>query len=150
MKLAAALLSLATLISPAGAQQPAAPGAAAPAADASAQAVEAATTATTSWLAVADTGNYADSWSQGASAFRGAVTQSQWDEALRSVRAPLGAVKSRKLMSAQFTRTLPGAPAGEYVVIQYQTEFANRAGIETVVPMREADGSWKVSGYAIR
>jgi hypothetical protein len=30
-------------------------------------------------------------------------------------------------------------------------EFANKAGAtETVVPMRDADGSWKVSGYFIK
>ena len=147
MKLAAAaLLSIVTLIAPAAARQPAAP-AAVPANDA---AIQAATAAAASWLVLADAGNYADSWSQGASAFRGAVTQPQWTAALGSVRAPLGAVKSRKLVSNQFTRTLPGAPEGEYVVLQYQTEFANRSGIETVVPMREQDGSWKVSGYFIQ
>ena len=66
-------------------------------------------------------------------------------------RAPLGAVKSRKQTSANFTKTLPGVPDGEYVVIQYATDFANRAGVtETVVPMRLPDGSWKVTTYLIR
>jgi hypothetical protein len=46
---------------------------------------------------------------------------------------------------------LPGAPAGDYVVIQYATQFANKdKAVETVVPMRTPDGSWKVSGYFIR
>lgn len=147
---AAALLSLAVVVPPAGAQD----AAVAPAADAQASnqaATQAATGAATSWLALADDANYAESWAQGAAAFRGAVTQAQWEQALRAARTPFGAVKSRKLASAQYTRSIPGAPAGEYVLIQYQTDFANKAGaIETVVPMREADGSWKVSGYAVR
>jgi hypothetical protein len=45
---------------------------------------------------------------------------------------------------------LPGAPEGEYVVIQYETQFEHKAGaIETVTPLREKDGSWRVSGYFI-
>jgi hypothetical protein len=37
------------------------------------------------------------------------------------------------------------------VVIQYETQFKNKkAALETVTPMREKDGSWKVSGYFIR
>lgn len=134
---AAAVLSLAVCVQPAAAQE-------------SATATQAATAAAEAWLALADAGDYAASWAEGAQAFRGAVTQPQWNDALRSVRAPLGAVKSRKLVSAQYTRRLPGAPDGEYVVIQYQTTFATREGIETVTPMREADGSWKVSGYYIK
>jgi len=36
-------------------------------------------------------------------------------------------------------------------VIQYETRFENKASaIETVTPMKQKDGSWKVSGYFIR
>ncbi len=52
---------------------------------------------------------------------------------------------------ATFTRTVPGAPDGEYVVIQFDTQFENKAAaVETVTPMREKDGSWRVSGYFIK
>ncbi|BDT59793.1 hypothetical protein MasN3_32870 [Massilia varians] len=137
MKFEAALLTLALFTQPAAAQE-------------STAATQAATTAAEAWLALADAGDYAGSWSQGASAFRGAVTQAQWNDAMVAVRTPLGAIKSRERVSARYTRQLPGAPGGEYVVIEYQTVFANRAGVETVVPMREPDGSWKVSGYYIK
>jgi hypothetical protein len=37
------------------------------------------------------------------------------------------------------------------VVIQFDTVFDKRPlSTETVTPMREPDGSWKVSGYLIR
>jgi hypothetical protein len=148
---AAAMLSLLTLIQPAAAQQPAAAAPADAAKPGGTQAdVAAATAAATSWLALTDAGNYAESWTQGGAAFRGAVSQPQWNDALRSVRAPLGAVKSRKLAASQYTRKLPGAPDGEYVVLQHQTEFASRAAMETVIATREADGSWKVGGYFIQ
>jgi len=61
------------------------------------------------------------------------------------------AVTSRKLVSSESRRSLPGAPDGEYVVIQYDTQFAHKAhAVETLVPMRERDGSWKASGYFVK
>ncbi len=67
------------------------------------------------------------------------------------VRMPLGPVQSRQLLAKKFTTTAPGAPDGQYVIIQYKTEFEHKAGsIETVTPMRDADGTWRVSGYFVR
>lgn len=46
---------------------------------------------------------------------------------------------------------LPGAPDGEYAVIQFETSFANKkSAIETVTPMKDPDGKWRVSGYFIK
>jgi len=37
------------------------------------------------------------------------------------------------------------------VIIQYETSFENKkAAVETVTPMLEADGSWKVTGYFVK
>lgn len=114
-------------------------------------ATEAATNAADKWLAVMDAGQTAAAWDAAAPIMQTAVTRDTWAKVGSEARAPFGAVKSRKLGSASYTRTLPNAPQGEYVVIQYNTDFANRAGaVETVVPMRQPDGSWKVSGYFIR
>ena len=115
------------------------------------QQVNEAKAAAASWLVLLDAGQYAQTWTGSASMFRAAVSQENWQQAATQVRTPLGAVTTRTLKSAQFTRTLPNVPAGEYVVIQYDTTFANRAGaVETITPMRDKDGSWKVSGYFVR
>ncbi|MGH7422575.1 MAG: DUF4019 domain-containing protein [Candidatus Methylomirabilales bacterium] len=46
---------------------------------------------------------------------------------------------------------MPGAPDGHYVVIQYETSFEKKASaFETITPMREKDGKWRVAGYYIR
>lgn len=154
MKLAAALTLAACcacvmLPAAATAGQPAGAIPNAPALDAAGTA--AANGAASGFLALLDAGNFADSWSQGAALLRGAVPQDHWNGVVGSMRKPLGDVKSRKLLSSTYTRSIPGAPDGEYVIVQYQTEFANKAGaIETVTPMREADGSWKVSGYFLK
>ncbi len=103
------------------------------------------------WLALVDAEKYGQSWDEAALLFRSAVMKVEWERAAKATRAPLGPVKSRALKSANFTRGLPGAPDGEYVVIQFDAQFANKASaVETVTPMRDKDGIWRVSGYYIR
>ena len=107
--------------------------------------------AATAWLELTDGGQYGESWEGAATVFKKAVTKAGWENAISHVRGPLGALKSRALKNATYTRTLPGAPDGEYVVLQFDTSFENKAAaVETLVPMREPDGAWKVSGYYIK
>jgi hypothetical protein len=103
------------------------------------------------WLALVDEGDYEESWDDAAQFFKNAITKEKWAATVRGVRGPLGKLVSRKVKSRQYAETLPGAPDGEYVVIQYQTSFANKkSAIETVTPMLDPDGAWRVSGYFIR
>jgi hypothetical protein len=103
------------------------------------------------WLSLVDEGNYGESWEQAAWLFKAAVVKEQWQTIVKSVRVPLGKVVARKLKSKQYTKTLPGAPDGEYVVIQYETVFEKKeSAIETITPMLEKDGQWRVSGYYIK
>ena len=104
-----------------------------------------------SWLKLVDNGDYAASWEQAAKVFKGAVQQADWSKMSGGVRTPLGKVISRKLKSREYAEKLPGAPDGKYVVIQYDTVFEHKASaVETVTPMADPDGSWRVSGYFIR
>lgn len=128
---------------------PAAPAEGTPAADASTTAP--AQAAALAWLALVDSGAYGDSYDQAAAVFRGALTRDAWIAAVSQVRTPLGAVSSRELIAATPMTTLPGAPPGEYVVIQYTTAFAGRPGsVETITPMKDPDGAWRVSGYYVK
>ncbi len=112
---------------------------------------KAALTSSDAWLALVDRGKYSESWDQAAEYFRNAVTKDQWVASLKGVRTPLGKVVVRKLKSKKYTKTLPGAPDGEYVVIQYETQFEKKKpAIETVTPMLDKDGQWRVSGYYIQ
>jgi len=111
----------------------------------------AALAAAQAWLSKVDGGAYAESWTDAALYFKSAVTQEQWEQSLQAVRTPLGGPISRQVTSKTYKTELPGAPDGEYVVIQFQTSFENkRSAIETVTPMRDEDGIWRVSGYFIR
>ncbi len=103
------------------------------------------------WLTLIDSGKYAESWDEASQMFKGAVTKDQWASTVKGARVPLGAVQSRKFKSATYTKTLPGAPDGQYVVIQYDTSFANKqSAVETITPMLDKDGKWRVSGYYIK
>jgi hypothetical protein len=102
------------------------------------------------WLELVDNGDYGGSWQEAAAYFKSAVTREGWEQAISGVRKPLGAVVSRKVKSKTYKTSLPGAPDGEYVVIQYDTAFENkRAAVETVTPMQDRDGTWRVSGYYV-
>ena len=79
---------------------------------------KAAESAAEAWLKVVDAGNYGQSWEDASSSFKAAISKKDWEQRLKGVRDPLGAVNSRKLKGAKYTTQLPGAPDGEYVVIQ--------------------------------
>lgn len=112
---------------------------------------KAAQKAAESWLSLVDSGEYSESWNEAAQIFKQKISLQQWKSALESVRIPFGKLKLRKFKTTAYTKTLPGAPDGKYVVIQYETTFdKKKSAIETVTPMMEKDGQWKVSGYFIR
>ena len=112
---------------------------------------DAAQAAAESWLKLVDAGDYAASWEQAAKVFKGAVKQGDWAQAAGGVRTPLGKLVSRKLKSREYAEKMPGAPDGRYVVVQYDTVFENKASaVETVTPMADPDGVWRVAGYFIR
>jgi hypothetical protein len=104
----------------------------------------------TAWLALVDAGEFGESWEEAGSLFQGAVPKQRWEEMLAGTRRPLGKVISRAVKSKEYRTSLPGAPDGQYVVIQFETSFENKAeAVETVTPMHEG-GGWRVTGYFIR
>jgi len=102
------------------------------------------------WLSALDSGQYEVTWNEAAPLFKKQVAKKQWVKAASGVREPLGKLQSRTLKSAAYSTNLPGAPDGEYVVLQFDSSFANKASaVETITPML-AGGVWRVSGYFIR
>ncbi len=102
------------------------------------------------WLALLDAGEFETSWQRSALLFQNAVSASQWEASVTAARRPFGKFTSREVLSATFKTSLPGAPDGQYVVIQYRSAFEKKqAAVETVTPMLE-EGVWKVSGYYIK
>jgi len=111
---------------------------------------DAAQAAAESWLKLVDAGQFGESWEGAAAFFRGAVTREHWVQTAGGVRGPLGELVSRKVTSRHYTEQLPGAPDGKYVVLQFDAVFENKASaVETVTPMLDEDGVWRVSGYFV-
>ncbi len=111
---------------------------------------KAAEQAALTWLALVDTRQYDASWRTAASLFKTQVSTPDWIKAVTAARGPMGELVTRRLESATYTTSLPGAPDGEYVVLQFETRFANKArAVETVTPMLDG-GRWRVAGYYVR
>lgn len=112
---------------------------------------ESAKGAANAWLALIDATDARASWEQASVHFKSAVTSAQWSQALSAVRGPLGALRQRELKTIQFTKTLPSAPDGQYVILQYQSAFQSKASAtETVTVALDPDGTWRVVGYFIK
>ena len=104
----------------------------------------------TSWLEVVDSGKYANSWQQAGAFFQENVPQTLWVSKLQQVRTPLGAVQSRQGVSRQVLSSIPQLPDGEYVILEFQTDFANKAGSIETVTLKKSAQQWQVIGYFIQ
>jgi len=112
---------------------------------------KAAEDAASNWLGLIDSGDYGASWDHAAQLFKNAVSKEQWTEKISAVRPPLGKITSRELKSASYQTSVPGAPDGKYVIIQYDSSLEHKKStVETVTVMMDKDGEWRVSGYFIR
>lgn len=117
---------------------------------AAAEKVPAGLGAAEAWVALVDQAKWAESWQAAAAMFRERVTEARWAAMVTPVRQPLGAVVSRNFQSVVESKTLPGAPDGDYEILKFQTNFAQRSdSIETIILVREGSG-WRVAGYFIR
>ena len=123
--------------------------AAAPAADDSrtAEAIK----ASENFLLLLDTGQYGQSWDVAASLLKNQVPKETWIHQVSGLLFSVGMVRNRIITAAEYRTELPGAPDGKYVVIQYRSSFANKENaVETVTPMLDQDGQWRVSGYYLK
>ena len=113
--------------------------------------IEKAIKSSNKWISLVDSGNYWESWETSSEIFKHAVTKEDWIKTLEGLRPSFGDVISREVDSKKYETSLPGAPDGEYVVIVYKTQFKNKEkAFETITPMKDADGEWRVSGYFIK
>ena len=134
---------------------PVSPGTNAPvlkpgAASADPLALAAASNEATRWMAEITAGKYSQAWIDSAAVLQKAITQSDWVDGLTERKERFGRLLMQKQDTAEFTRTLPGAPLGEYFVIRFLSKYENTpALVETVVMAKDALGEWAVVGYDV-
>jgi hypothetical protein len=100
------------------------------------------------WLVFVDQGQYAESWSATGSLFQSSMQQPQWVQTLTGARTPLGTVVSREVAGSEIRASLPGAPAGQYALVSFATNFQNKPDIIETITMMDESGQWKVVGYS--
>jgi len=100
------------------------------------------------WLGFVDLGQYAESWSATGSLFQANMQQPQWVQTLTGARTPLGSVVSREVAGSEIRSSLPGAPAGQYALVSFATNFQNKPDVIETVTLMDESGQWKVVGYS--
>lgn len=99
------------------------------------------------WIALVDAGQYAESWQAAGKLFQANMPQQNWVQALTSARTPLGKATSRELTGHEAKTDIPGAPAGQYALVGFATNFETKPDIMEAVTLYLEDGQWKVVGY---
>jgi hypothetical protein len=102
------------------------------------------------FLGYLDHGRFADSYAYTGMLIRAQLDRDAYAKQLEKARAGVGALLSRELIDASYTTTVPGAPEGQYVVLDYGASFANRQQAMETVILAFAKGYWRVSGYYIK
>src|SRR6185312_10845080 len=99
------------------------------------------------WLKLVDGQHWDQGWAGSGELVRSHISQAQWVAAVQPVRQPLGAVTSRVLKTVTRATSLPGAPDGQYEVLQFATDFSQRPGMIETVALAHEGSAWKVDGY---
>jgi hypothetical protein len=104
-----------------------------------------------SWLTLTDNGQIESSWNAASTFFQSAISKSDWAHSLNAARSSFGELETREIASATFSRTLPGAPDGNFVVFQFDASFEKQASAtETLAMMKDGEDAWRVAGYFIK
>ena len=112
-------------------------------------AVDSAKQSAQEWLTLLDADEYEATWEEAATFFKSKVTAEQWTAQVRQAHSSLDSLRSRSLVAARYTSSLPNAPEGEYVVAQYKSMYGEKETVETMY-MKKDDGTWRVAGYFVK
>lgn len=114
-----------------------------------AQSEGAARKAAEKWLALIDQGNYKDAYKQGSRHGQDHATFEEWEPQVRAMRDGVGEMQQRNFTSAKATKSMAGAPDGDYMVLEFASAFAKKAKASESVMMSREGGTWKGCGYFI-
>jgi|JI10StandDraft_1071094.scaffolds.fasta_scaffold429557_1 hypothetical protein len=103
------------------------------------------------WLLLLDRRDWGTAWENAGQAFRTQVPIGAWMDGIPKVRDPLGNLQDREPAEVSFRTSLPGRPNGDYATVGYISKFSAKADAQEIITLvREADGRWRVIGYAAR
>jgi hypothetical protein len=103
------------------------------------------------WLDLIDRGKFDESWMAAAVVLQETITQKEWSADLAARQPKIGRTIMRERKSETYSKTLRGAPTGDYVIITYLTKFEKTPLVEeTLAVAKDAIGQWHVAGYDIK
>lgn len=93
------------------------------------------------WLELGDAARWDDGYRATTAAFQVSNTSAKWTEVSLKVRQPLGALKSRVLISADDVPSQQG-----YQMVKFRSSFAAKPDATETVSLVREGGVWKVAG----
>jgi hypothetical protein len=103
------------------------------------------------WLALLDSDKAGAAWDLASKQLQNAVKRAAFVAESRRVRKPLGKLDSRTEVKFARAHDLPGAPPGDYAIIEYDAKFKNGKHLsEQLIWAIEEGGTWRVNGYYYR
>ncbi len=104
------------------------------------------------FLKLIDGRAYGESWDEASEFLRRSISRDGWVARMQAMREPLGAAAVRILRDSDLRHDPSGAPAGDYLLLTYETTFTGGgiAKTETVPMILGADGRWRAVGYFVR
>lgn len=102
------------------------------------------------WVRLLDREMYAGGWENASARFRETVPKQTWLRDVEKLRGCLGKATARQVKSCRVAAGAPGAAGGERVTVEFETTFERKEkAVETVVVVRDADGTWRVDEYSL-
>jgi hypothetical protein len=111
---------------------------------------EVARNAAEQWLATSDGGDHAGAWETAAPLFRGGMRKEVWEANQKAFYDQLGTPDRRDLIAAKYTASVPGAPEGEYVLIQYRRPVRAGGPVVETLTMKRFGEEWRTAAYYIQ
>jgi hypothetical protein len=102
------------------------------------------------FLGYLDEGRFADSYSYTGMLLRARADRESFASQIQKARAGTGALQARELIDATYNTSVEGAPEGQYVILHYHSNFANRQDTVETITLAMAKGYWRVDGYYIK
>ncbi len=103
------------------------------------------------WLALIDAGNAGAAWDSASKQLQSVVKRDQFVAEMRDVRNPLGKLTARTAVRFARAHDLPGAPTGDYAIIEFDSKFAAGGHLAEQLIWTIGPGDiWRVAGYYYR
>lgn len=104
----------------------------------------------TSYLELLDQQKLEEAWQYSAPLFKALNDKLQWQQRIKAIRNAYGPVSVRTLRLSSHRSTYTNAPDGDYLFIQFNSTFENKAnGIETVVLQCPSHKECAVINYVV-